>query len=335
MQWAKLWFMAGKLRNDLLAWMRPVPVFAGPYGTELRYYYLRFQEDPKRLNRLIAGFDEQGIPLNTTYVDVETPRLHYYPISIGQYALAVFHSWLDTGNPDKKAHFMRIADWFVAQRSEDPQLGVYWLTDIPKPEYGVYQPWKSAFSQSRGLSVLLRAWQLSNDDHYLQIAVKALQPYAYDISRGGVSVDRDQGAAFYEEYVAQQPTRVLDGHLFSLFGLFDFVRAVRPEQAPEAHALARRLFEEGTEGLKRQLPLFDLGFWLRFNRCDLPGYPNDDPCTISYLKLVSAQLGLLYRLSGDPFFQQESTRLSHYLKPAHVLRMYRMKSRALQKLNRL
>ena len=48
------------------------------------------------------------------FLDVEDSDFHYYPISIGQYALALFHSYLDTRNEEKKAHFLRIADWFVA-----------------------------------------------------------------------------------------------------------------------------------------------------------------------------------------------------------------------------
>ncbi|MBK8042493.1 MAG: hypothetical protein IPK21_07400 [Haliscomenobacter sp.] len=94
--------MAGKLWNDLRALNRRIPANLSVQEASLGYYYIRFREEPRKLNRLIAGFDEQGIPLNTTYIDVEEKRLHYYPISIGQYALAVFHSWLDTGSADKK-----------------------------------------------------------------------------------------------------------------------------------------------------------------------------------------------------------------------------------------
>ncbi len=335
MQLKKGIFMAGKLWNDLRALARSVPANLSVRDASLDYYYIRFKEEPRKLNRLIAGFDEQGIPLNTTYIDVEEKRLHYYPISIGQYALAVFHSWLDTGSAEKKAHFLRIADWFCQNRTESDALGAYWLTDVPKPEYGVTAPWKSAFAQSRGLSVLLRAWQLTGEEEYVRIARRALIPFGLDISQGGVSVDRAVGRTFYEEYVAGAPTRVLDGHLFSLFGLYDAVRAISFQIDAEAHTLAKTRFEEGVEGLKAQLPAFDMGFWLRFNRCDLPGYPQDDPCTIGYLKLVAAQLGILHAITGDPFFKEKSMAFSGYLRPGNILAMYRFKARALKRLNRI
>lgn len=335
MQLKKLAFMAAKGWNDLKALYAETPLNMEVHNATLSYYYIRFAENPRRLNKLITAFDEAGIPLNTTYVDVEEKRLHYYPISIGQYGLAVFHSWLDTGAEAKKAHFLRIADWFYQNRTESDAHGAWWLTDVPKPEYGVFAPWKSAFAQSRALSILLRAWQLTGQEEYLHVAKRALIPFTLDISAGGVSVDRAQGRTFYEEYVAAAPTRVLDGHGFSLFGLYDFVRAVRPETDFAAHAQAKQLFEEGIAGLKQQLPEFDLGFWMRFNRCDLPGYPQDDPCTIGYMKLVAAQLRIFHAITGDDFFQRYAAKLEAYLRPANVLRMYRFKAKALKQLNRL
>ena len=75
-------------------------------------YYFKFEENLSRLNRLIHSFDEKGVPINTSYIDVEKRQLHYYPITIGQYGLAVFHSWLSTRQEVKKQLFLNIADWF-------------------------------------------------------------------------------------------------------------------------------------------------------------------------------------------------------------------------------
>lgn len=327
--------MAKKGWNDIKALFLQVPLHLEVRDAHLGYYYIRFPENLKRLNRLIADFDQDGVPLNTTYVDVKEKKLHYYPISIGQYGLAVFHTWLDTKSEEKKALFLRIADWFFRNRTESDALGAYWLTDVPKPEYGVTAPWKSAFAQSRALSLLLRAWQITGKEEYLRVAKLALVPYTLDISKGGVSVDRAQGKTFYEEYVAAAPTRVLDGHIFSLFGLLDFVRAVDSTRDAEAHATATRLLEEGIQGLKLQLPAYDLGFWLRFNFCDLPGYPKDDPCTIGYMQLISAQLQILAAHTGDSFFRDYSQRIKGYLKLPNMVKMYRFKTGALKKLNRL
>ena len=332
MQVKKSFFMLGKLRNDLSANKH---ILIGKIkGENLNKYYINFKEDSGKLNRLIVDFDKDGVPLNTTYIDVEEKKLHYYPISIGQYALAVFHSYLDTQDEEKKAHFLRIAEWFYNARTEDEKLGVYWLTDVDKPEYGVTEPWKSGFSQSRGLSVLLRAWQLTGDDKYLAVAKKALIPFTKDIRDGGVAVDLDS-APIYEEYVAAKPTRVLDGHGFCLFGIYDAVRAITPEVDAEAHRLAKAIFDKGIDGLVKRLPDYDMGYWMRFNLCELDFYPKNDPCTIGYLRLVSAQLQILYQITGNETLAAYAKKMKRYDRLPNIVKMYRQKYTALKKMNRL
>ncbi|MDA3853351.1 MAG: D-glucuronyl C5-epimerase family protein [Bacteroidales bacterium] len=304
-------------------------------GDVLKKYYFNFKLDPNKLNALIADFDENGVPLNTTYIDVEEKTLHYYPISIGQYALAVYHNYLDTKDEEKKALFLRIADWFYENRTEDEKLGVYWLTDVPKPEYGVTEAWKSGFSQSRGLSLLLRAWQLTGESKYLEVAKKALIPFTYDISDGGVAVDIMNDSAIYEEYVAAKPTRVLDGHNFCLFGIYDAVRAITPEVDEEAHYLAKRIYEKGINGLVKRLPNYDMGFWMRFNICDLDFYPKNDPCTIGYLRLVRAQLIIFNRITKHPILQAYIKKMKRYDSFVNIVRMYKVKFKALRQMNRL
>ena len=198
----------------------------------------------------------------------------------------------------------------------------------------MHSPWKSAFSQSRGLSVLLRAWQITGDNAYLKICRKALLPFDMDTEEGGVRVDHNIGKTFYEEYVAAKPTRILDGHMFSLFGLFDFIRSQR-ETIHESNDLARRLFKEGINGLVQWLPEYDMGFWVHYNKCDLPDYPQNDPCTLGYLRLVSCQLKILAALSNNVILEEYSHKFRSYLKPENILKSYQLKLKTLKTLNRL
>ena len=221
-------FMASRFFSDLTK-HSTYTITDDNENSDLNDYYFQFEEDPEKLNKLIVKFDDRGIPLNTSYIDVETSRIHYYPISIGQFGLALFSSYIKNNDQSKKNQFINIADWFLENINQDEQIGTYWLTDIPKPEYKVVEPWKSAFAQSRALSILLRAWQLTGDAKYFNHCTEALKPYTFDISNGGVSAHHKDGHPFYEEYVASEPTMVLDGHLFSLFGIFDYLRSCTKE----------------------------------------------------------------------------------------------------------
>ncbi len=328
----RIGFMLNKLVTDLRSKGAFVPISSDLTSSRLQYYYLMFGQDLSKLNRLIAGFDEKGIPVNTSYVDVEGGGTHYYPISIGQVALSIYHAWIDSGKKEKLKHFLQIADWFVDNRQEDI-VGTYWLTEVPKPEYHVHDPWKSAFAQSRALSVLLRAWQETNNQSYLEVATGALTPFSLDIADGGVAIRRTNAEVFYEEYVADEPTRVLDGHFFSLFGLFDYIRAV--DSNHPGQELAHQLFEDGVNGLVEALPKYDLGYWVRFNRCDIPGYPTFDPCTINYLQLVTVQLDVLFRITKQEVFRDYQAKFLGYLNWRNITRMYSNKFKALKDLNRI
>lgn len=326
--------MFNKFRNDLNA-NKHIELSDDITSSTLGYYYIPFDENISKLNKLLHSFDKDGVPLNTTYIDVKEKKLHYYPISIGQYGLAVFHSFLDSKNEEKKQHFIRIAEWFYNNKIEDIELGTYWLTDVEKPEYKVTKAWKSAFTQSRALSIMMRAWQLTDNNKYLESCKQALIPFTKDISEGGVAVNLTEESAFYEEYVAEKPTRVLDGHIFSLWGVYDFVRAIDKENDKEAYLLAKEIFDKGIKGLIEALPKYDMGFWALFNRCELEHYPDKDPCTIGYIRLVNKQLEVLYRITGKEELNKYSRKFSKYDRLTNIIRMYFIKFKALKKLQRL
>lgn len=249
--------------------------------------------------------------------------------------MAVFHEWLKSEDKEKKEHFLRIADWFYNNRCEDENLGTYWLTETPKPEHHISTPWKSAFAQSRAISVMLRAWQITGDEKYLKVCKKALIPFTKDISEGGVAIRRKKGETFFEEYVAEYPTRVIDGHIFSLFGLYDFIRAVPHEIDANSNQLAHELFTEGIEGLANQWKKLDLGFWIRYCLSEIPGYPVDDPCTAGYLRLIRTQIKVLNNIVQNQELENFYRKMVEIDTPLNILKMYRLKYKALKKLNRL
>jgi hypothetical protein len=325
-------FMAGRFFSDL-ARSTTYDINEDNKSSELSDYYFLFEEDPEKLNKLIVKFDERGIPLNTSYIDVESPRLHYYPISIGQFGLALFSNYKSGGDESKQVQFLNIADWFIENLKQDEQIGTFWLTDIPKPEYKVDTPWKSAFAQSRALSILLRAWQLTGNTKYFSQCSKALIPFTIDIRDGGVTAYHKEGHPFYEEYVASQPTMVLDGHFFSLFGVYDFLRAV--PKSDGSYPMAQKIFTDGVRSLKHWLPTYDLGYWVRFNYCRMDHYPDVDPCTIGYLKLVIAQLEIINRLSPAEIFDIYIEKFRSYDNKSNYMRMYPVKYRALKQLRRV
>lgn len=323
--------MFDKFLTDLKSQKQRYAIPDDMHSPELGHYYFIFKE--KRLSAgkdqaLINKFDENGIPINRTYIDVTDKEYVYFPISIGQMGLAVFHTYLDTKDEKDKRRFLKFVDWFFNNADEDKDLGVRWLTDVALPQYKNPGPWQSAFSQSRGLSILLRGFQLTGDEGYAKMAERALISFTKPVGEGGVTCFSNWGP-FYEEYTADVPTMVLNGKIFALCGLYDFVR-VFPE-----NRTAKALFENGVETLVKILPQYDMGFWSRYNLCDASWYPEIDPATISYQRLHVTQLDMMHRLTGEDIFKQYAQKFAKQDTLFNALRMYILKYRALKKIGRI
>lgn len=323
----KVYFMFRKLLKDLRRDKKIYHLADDLHREQLGEYYFLMDEQALRAGHSQNyHFDERGIPIIPSYIDVPEPRMVYYPISIGQYGLAIFHTWLKTQREEDRRRFLNIVEWFFENRIEDDK-GIYWLTDVPKPEYRMTQPWPSAFSQSRGLSILLRGWQMTGRTELRDAALGSLAIFDIAAAKGGVTTFTEDGP-FYEEYPTRFPTMVLDGFFFSLCGLYDAWRALGDPKA-------KALFDAGVRTAKAWLPRYDLGFWMRYNFCREPFYPDPDPATIGYLRLVITQLELFHRLTGDDEFRHWAAHYRRYDRFKNVLRMYHAKYRALKQLNRL
>ncbi len=298
---------------------------------ELKEYYFVFTE--KAMENQKGGqksiiYDDNGIPMNLTYIDVKDKDFVYFPITIGQVGLSVFHTYLYTKAINDKKRFLQYVDWFYNNVDITGKLGARWLTDVSLPQYKNPGPWQSAFSQSRGLSILLRGYQLTGEKKYAELAEEALIPFTKPVSQGGVTSFTKWGP-FYEEYTAEVPTLVLNGMIFSLCGVYDFMR-VFPE-----NKLAEKIFSDGIQTLINILPEYNLGFWSKYNLCKANWYPEIDPSTIAYQRLHITQMRLMFKLTGEKIFKIFAEIFHKQDNIINALKMYFIKYKALKKIGRL
>lgn len=307
------------------------PLSSDVDSTRLGKYYLVFDEcqiENQKGGQKSIIYDENGIAKNVTYIDVKDVDSVYFPITIGQVGLAIYHTWLATGKEKDKQRFLKYADWFEANVTIDDTVGARWLTNVPLPQYHNPGPWQSAFSQSRAISILLRAYQLTGEKKYSNLAEKALLPYTYSVADGGVTSFTNWGP-FYEEYTAELPTLVLNGMIFSLFGVYDFIR-VFPQ-----NKLSNRIFWDGIETLEKILPEFDYHYWSKYNLCKADWYPQHDLATINYQWLHIVQMEAIYKITKKEIFNDYRKKFKKQMKIVNIFRMYISKYKSLKKLGRL
>jgi hypothetical protein len=324
-------FMLKKFITDLQSPKKRYPISSDLHSQQLGHYYFIFDE--KRVasgkdQKLISKFDKNGIPINKTYIDVSDKDFVYFPISIGQLGIAIFHTYLRTKSPEDMDRFLKFVDWYYQHAIIDNELGARWMTDVPLPQYKNPGPWQSAFTQSRAISILLRGFQLTNEQKYRDLAEKALISYTKPVSQGGVTSYTTHGP-FYEEYTASVPTLVLNGMFFSLFGIMDYNR-IFPE-----NKLAKKIYDDGISTLINILPNFDLGFWSRYNLCQAEWYPQIDPATVGYQRLHISQLEVMFQYTDDNTFRQYAETFRAQDKFLNIVNMYKIKYKSLKQLNRI
>ncbi len=331
MSFEKKIFMLKKLITDIKRPKVPYKIANDFSSSTLGSYYFVFEEQRVAAGKdqaLIKKFDENGIPINKTYIDVTDKEYVYFPISIGQMGLAIFHSYLKTKSEDDKNRFLNFCDWFYNNVEINESSGSRWMTDVSLPQYKNPGPWQSAFSQSRGISILLRGYQLTGNKNYSTIAEKALIPFTKTVLDGGVT-SFTQWGPFYEEYTSSIPTLVLNGHIFSLCGIHEYTR-VFPE-----NDLAQKLFQDGIVTLEKILPEYDMGFWSRYNLCKAKWHPDIDPATIGYQRLHANQLDMLFQITGNNTFKEYAANFRSQDTILNALKMYKLKFKSLKKIGRL
>lgn len=264
---------------------------------ELSRYYLDFSskaEYPGRLTR-------DGIPLYSFFGQPEIE----HPIVIAQFALGIFELLYRSGFKDPKLEnkYIGLADWFIKNKVQTSG-GIGWLVNYKITEYGMVNPWISALAQGEAISVLSRASLLTADNTYSDIAELALNPFEIEVREGGL-LNYFNNVPIYEEYPSPLRTvGVLNGFMFSLFGLYDLLLLTKSEKA-------EKLFTSGIEALKKLLPYYDIGYWSRYYLFD---FPKKYTASFTYQSLMAEQLKALYFITGEILFKDYSDKWLGYTK---------------------
>lgn len=282
-----------------------------------RYYYSYF---PSYLQPEFhpPEIDENGIPVNDyskKLLNRGVQGRHYSPLTVSHWVLGAFDDYLRTGSQDDYDLFLRRADWLVENLYLTPDGIGYWHYQVDwGPPYYAKAPFPSAMAQGFALSGLMRAYQYTGRQVYLEVAQKALKSFEVPIHDGGIMSKDEWGNTFYEEIPCFPPAHILNGHIFALFGLNDYYRATGSEQA-------LTLFEAGADAVRNRLSDYDAGFWSRYSLHPNSNWRNHwNIASPIYQSIHIDQLRFLESITGDQFFGQWARRWERQMKtPVRLL----------------
>lgn len=209
------------------------PLLALPYGT----------------------LDEAGVPFNASS---EKYPAAYHPTTIAQYALAHWNTYLETGAEKNREAFMLQARWLVEHETSISNDASGWPFPFSAPDFLAQAPWLSALTQGNAISVLVRAYQLTGEDTFRRVARCAVNSFELDIRDGGVSTYIGDDGIFFEEVAVYPAAHILNGYLFALFGLYDYVALTKDAQI-------NVLIQGSLVTLHKLIDRFDTGYWSRYD----------------------------------------------------------------------
>jgi len=245
-------------------------------------------------------FDDQGIPMLNYHGDI---GLQYNPIAIAQYGLGNYNLYLDINDIEYLDKFYAVADWLIDSLKPN-QKDIYVWHHYFDFEYRdiLKSPWYSGLAQGLGLSVLSRAYKESNKQKYLDAHTKAWVSMTKTIHDGGViDIDKD-GNYWIEEYIVDPPTRILNGFIWALWGIYDSWKLLEID-------LAEDLLKKCYRTLETNIDKYDNGYWSLY---DQAGLPLDNMTSPFYHKLHIVQLEILSNLSGNKTFQEYADKWHSY-----------------------
>lgn len=250
-----------------------------------------------------ALLDETGLVYNVTNDGSKV----YFSIAIFQYGLGAYDLINITGYSKYKEAFMRTVEWAIDNQEENGAWDTFSIVGTTNPY--------SSMAQGEGASLLVRAYKETRDEKYLKAAKKAVDFMCRPIADGGCT-QYSGDKLWFKEYI-ERPV-VLNGWIFSIWGLFDYYKASNDKNC-------KNILTKAINTLEQDIRKFDCNYWSKYDMGNAIASP-------FYHRLHIAQLKVMYELFGCGTFLQHVKQWERY----QDNRLYRYKAfiiKAYQKLS--
>lgn len=235
-------------------------------------------------------FDADGYPIYPAQ-----GGYHIHPTQIVQIALQKFSAYLRTGDTELLAICRKYADYIVKiikiREYEGRKYGLVSIDFFDKYFPFLGNSWICGLLQGQILSLMLRMHQTTGDEAYKDAADLVYASYFVPDEIGGFRFSKGDDL-FFEECVSSPATHILNGHVYAVWGLFDYWRVYGREDTAQMLRLS-------INTLKRHLERFTL------SGTDWTYYDDPDTgwrglVTPFYQHLHPSLLRVVAKMSDDP-----------------------------------
>lgn len=261
---------------------------------------------------LISTVFAEPIPDDNGVIMYKYPTIEhnvYNPLILASWGLEYYKKYENTGDTKSKEYFINTANWLV-NNAKDKEGGRYsiWEFDFTWPWYNeLTTPYYSGYAQAIGIVVLARAYDLTNNETYLDEANKAFQAFLFDYDDGGVmTIEDDNGDLMFFHELGKpgfQKTYILNGQTGVLLHIWQYYELTN-------NPASKSLFDKGINYLKHNLWKYDTGSWSRY---DLkPIGQRENLASMEYHKIHIDHLKTLYNITGESILKEYADKFNKY-----------------------
>jgi len=218
---------------------------------------LRPDELPYTSPVAVSLFDQMPHDSLGVRIHVDGGVLYYHPVALAQYALQLLDGFrLTSDSQYLNRALLQIQTLLDVSVKSGDALFFPYLADFPlhgNRALTMKAPWYSAMAQGLALSAFVRAYEATGDVKWRLAADEAFRSYLKLASAGDPGAPGNPGASpdpgapggsaapvesaapwttlvtgdgylWFEEYASSAPDYTFNGHLFAVFGLFDYYR---------------------------------------------------------------------------------------------------------------
>jgi hypothetical protein len=282
----------------------------GGYRPRIDYRVDHYRPKPIPLE-LMPGYQGYVTPLNDPHILVDANgvalsryngRKVRHPLVIARYGIKLLQSYRISHDPAFVLRAEANANFLIKKAiSRDgalyfPYLFTYALfgnrSDLMRA------PWFSAMNQGAALTLFLRLYAVTGDQRWRSAADSTFTTFVQRRSAKRPSIlfiprRHDRRYLWFEEYAKNPPTQVLNGHIYALFGVYEYALA-------SGSAAAADVFNGGVTTVRHQVHRFRVRGGVSYYSLRVHAqYPSYHCLHIGMLKLLS-------RMTGDSWFTREA-----------------------------
>ncbi len=209
---------------------------------------------------------------------VDSGERIFFSIEIFQYGLGACDLYLLSKSAEYLRKACACAKWAV--KNQDAQGR--WVTFAYKHPEMPY----SSMAQAEAISLLIRVKRLTNCSDFDSTIHRAFEYMIMPIEKGGTAKYEGEQVYFYESPASPL---ILNGWIFSIWGIWDYVKEYGDSKAKE-------ILRKTLRTLETELPNYDMKYWSKYGEGKRVASP-------FYHDLHIAQLKTMFDLTGNNIYK--------------------------------